>query len=124
MEIIVIGLVILAVGAFVYYNRSKGLDVNSDGKVDTKDLSAAVTNTVEGVKSAADVNKDGKVDTADVKVVADVNKDGKVDTADVKEVVTKTRATAKKAATKTATKVKAAAATGAKKPGRKPKTAK
>lgn len=107
MEIIVIGLVILAVGAFVYYNRSKGLDVNSDGKVDTKDLSAAVTNTVEGVKSAADVNKDGKVDTADVK-----------------EVVTKTRATAKKAATKTATKVKAAAATGAKKPGRKPKTAK
>lgn len=103
MEIVLIGLVILLGGAVIYFNRSKGFDVNSDGKVDAKDASAAVTNTVEGVKAVADVNKDGKVDTADVKEVA------------VK---------AKAAVKKTATKAKAAAATAAKKPGRKPKTEK
>ena len=75
MEIVLIGLVILVVGAVVYFNRSKSFDVNSDGKVDT---------------------------------------------ADVKEAVVKTKAAVKK----TATKAKAAAATAAKKPGRKPKTAK
>jgi hypothetical protein len=103
MEIALIGLVILLGGAIIYFNRSKGLDVNSDGKVDVKDASAAVSNTVEGVKAVADVNHDGKVNTADVK-----------------EAVVKTKAAAKK----TATKVKAAAATATKKPGRKPKTAK
>ena len=107
MEIVLIGLVILLGGTVIYFNRSKGFDVNSDGKVDAKDASAAVTNTVEGVKAVADVNKDGKVDTADAAVVAEA-------------VVKKTRAAVKK----TATKPKAAAATAAKKPGRKPKTAK
>jgi hypothetical protein len=107
MEIVLIGLVILAGAALIYFNRSKGLDVNSDGKVDVKDASAAVTNTVEGVKAAADVNNDGKVSTADVAVAAET-------------VVKKTRAAVKK----TVAKPKAAAATAAKKPGRKPKTAK
>jgi len=104
MEII-IGLIVLVVaGAIWYFNRSsKNLDVNQDGKVDTKDAVAAVQNTVTGVKAAADVNQDGKVDTADAK-----------------EVVTKAKAAVKK----TATKAKAAASTATKKPGRKPKTAK
>lgn len=104
MEIIIIGVVLVVIGAFIYFNRSaKSFDVNQDGKVDVKDVSAAVTNTVEGVKAAADVNHDGKVNTADVK-----------------EVVAKTKTAAKK----TATKAKAAAITATKKPGRKPKTAK
>jgi hypothetical protein len=107
MEIVLIGLVILVGGALIYFNRSKGLDVNSDGKVDVKDASAAVSNTVEGVKAAADVNNDGKVNTADVAVAAET-------------VVKKTRAAVKK----TVSKPKAAASTAAKKPGRKPKTAK
>ena len=107
MEIVLIGLAVLLGGAVFYFNRSaKSLDINSDGKVDAKDASAAVQNTVSGVAAVADVNKDGKVDTTDVAVVAET-------------VVKKTRAAAKKVV-----KPKAAATTAAKKPGRKPKTAK
>jgi hypothetical protein len=95
MEILLIAIVAVVVGALIYYNRSaKSFDINNDGKVDVADAKAAVTNVVEGVKATADVNKDGKVDTADVKVV-----------------VEKTKTTAKKATTK------AKAATR----GRKPK---
>ncbi len=99
MEIVLIAVVAVALGAFVYYNRSsKSLDVNNDGKVDAADAKAAVQNVVEGVKATADVNKDGKVDSADVAVVQEKVKTG-----------------AKKAAAKTKETV-------AKKAGRKPKS--
>ena len=77
MEIVLIAVVAVAIGAFIYYNRSsKSLDVNNDGKVDAADAKAAVQNVVEGVKATADANKDGKVDAADVKVVAEKAKTG------------------------------------------------
>lgn len=99
MEII-IGLVVVVLGTLIYFNRkSKGLDVNNDGKVDLADAKAAVDNTVAGVTTAADVNNDGKVDAADAKVVVEKAKTG-----------------AKKAATKAKTAVKKS--TGR---GRKPK---
>jgi acyl carrier protein len=58
----------------------------------------------------ADVNQDGKVDSADavaaVTNVADVNKDGKVDSADAVEVVKKTTRKTKAVAAKVAVAVK------------------
>ena len=77
MEIVIIAIAAVVIGAFIYYNRSsKSLDVNNDGKVDAADAKAAVQNVVEGVKATADVNKDGKVDSADVKVVKEKAKAG------------------------------------------------
>ena len=94
MEIILFA-VVVALGAFIYYNRSsKGLDVNNDGKVDAADAKAAVQNVVEGVKAEADVNKDGKVDVADVKVVKEKAKAG------AKKVTAKAKETVKKATTR------------------------
>ena len=99
MEIVLLAIVAVVIGTFIYYNRSsKGLDVNNDGKVDSADVKAAVQNVVCGVKETADTNKDGKVDSADVKVVAE-----------------KAKAGAKKAAVKAKEAV-------AKKAGRKPKS--
>lgn len=98
MEILLAIAVAVVIGALIYFNRSsKGLDVNNDGKVDLADAKAAVTNAVEGVKTAADLDKDGKVTVKDVKVAA-----------------TKAKAGAKKAATKAKETVKKTA-------GRKPK---
>lgn len=100
MEIIIALVVIVVVGALVYFNRSaKSLDINNDGKVDLADAKAAVDNAVTGVTAAADINGDGKVDAEDAKVVVEKAKTG-----------------AKKAATKAKTAVKKA--TGR---GRKPK---
>jgi hypothetical protein len=91
MEIVLFAVVVVALGAFIYYNRSsKGLDVNNDGKVDAADAKAAVQNVVEGVKATADVNKDGKVDSADVAVVKEKAKTvAKKTTAKAKETVKK-----------------------------------
>jgi len=91
MEIVLFAVVVVALGAFIYYGRnSKSLDVNNDGKVDAADAKAAVQHVVEGVKSAADVNKDGKVDAADVKVVTEKAKAvAKKTTAKAKETVKK-----------------------------------
>jgi hypothetical protein len=95
MEIVLVALLVIVVGAFWYYNRStKSFDVNQDGKVDAADVKAAVQNVVCGVKETADVNKDGKVDAADVKVVAEKA------TTEVKKAATKTKAAAKKVADK------------------------
>lgn len=99
MDIIVIVAVIAVIGALVYYNRkSKGLDVNADGKVDVADVKQAVDNAVVGVKEAvketADVNKDGKVDAGDAKVVAEVVK------TKAKNVANKAKSKAKKTAPK------------------------
>ncbi len=95
MEIVLIAVVAVALGAFIYYNRSsKGLDVNNDGKVDAADAKAAVQNVVEGVKAEADVNKDGKVDVADVKVVKEKAKAG------AKKATAKAKETVKKATTR------------------------
>jgi cytochrome c biogenesis factor len=99
MEII-IAIVVVAIGAIWYFNRDKGLDVNSDGKVDIQDVKAAVENTVAVVKEEV-----------------------KEEVAEVKAAVKKT-ATRAKTATKTATKkvtTKKASTTGAKR-GPKPKT--
>ena len=88
MEILLVIVVVIVVGALIYFNRdSKSLDVNNDGKIDAADVKAAVDNVVEGVKATADVNKDGVVDVADVKVVAT-----KVKTA-VKRAATKAKTT-------------------------------
>ena len=91
MEIVLLAIAAVVIGAFVYYNRSsKGLDVNNDGKVDAADAKAAVQNVGEGVKATADVNKDGKVDSADVAVVKEkVKTVAKKTTAKAKETVTK-----------------------------------
>ena len=95
MEIVLIAVVAVAIGAFIYYNRSsKSLDVNNDGKVDAADAKAAVQNVVEGVKASADVNKDGKVDAADVAVVKEKAK------AVAKKTTAKAKETVKKAATR------------------------
>jgi hypothetical protein len=100
MEIVIIAIAVVAIGAIIYFNRSsKSFDINQDGKVDATDAKAAVQNVVEGVKASADVNQDGKVDAADVKVVVE---------------------TAKTQVKKTVSKAKAAT----KKPGRTPKAAK
>ncbi len=94
MEIIIAVVVIVAIGAIFYFNRDTGVDVNKDGKVDLADVKAAVTNTVEGVKTTADVNKDGKVDAADAKAAGTAVKKT------VKKAATKARTAVKKAAPK------------------------
>jgi Dockerin type I domain len=102
MEIIIVLIAIVVIGAIWYVNRDTGFDANKDGKVDLKDAGVMLEQTVKEVKE-------------EIKEVADVNKDGKVDSADAKVVAEKAKETVKK----TATKVKAAAS----KP-RKPKTPK
>lgn len=67
MEIIIIAVVAVVLGAIIYSNRRKSMDVNKDGKVNLADAKVAVKNTVTEVKAVADVNKDGKVDKADAK---------------------------------------------------------
>ena len=72
MEIIIALVVIVVVGALVYFNRSaKSLDINNDGKVDLADAKAAVDNAVAGVTAAADVNNDGVVDAEDAKAAVE-----------------------------------------------------
>lgn len=96
MEILIIVLVAVVLGTFIYYNRaSKGFDVNRDGKVDAADAKAAVKNVVEGVKATADVNKDGKVDKADGKAVAAKAKTAAKNTANKAKAAVK-KTTAKK----------------------------
>ena len=60
MEIIILVVIVVAVAGFLIVKASNKsieiLDVNQDGKVDQKDVSAAL-----------DVNKDGKVNVDDVK---------------------------------------------------------
>ena len=52
MEFVVILVVVVAVGALIYFNRSaRSLDINQDGRVDASDAVAAVTTATEGVKS-------------------------------------------------------------------------
>lgn len=70
MEIIVILIAVVVLGAIWYANRNTGFDANNDGKVDLKDAAAAVKNTVAVAKTVADTNKDGKVDAKDAKAVA------------------------------------------------------
>lgn len=91
MEIVLIAIAAVVIGAFIYYNRSaKGLDVNNDGKVDNADVKAAVQNVVCGVQETADANKDGKIDSADVAVVKEKAKAvAKKTTAKAKETVKK-----------------------------------
>ena len=102
MEIVLLAIAVVVIGAFIYYNRSsKGLDVNNDGKVDSADVKAAVQNVVCGVKETADVNKDGKVDAADAKAVKEKAKTvAKKTTAKAKETVKKATARGRKPKTK------------------------
>jgi hypothetical protein len=95
MEIVIIAIVVVAIGAIIYFNRgSKSLDINQDGKIDAADATAAVQNVIEGVKASADVNQDGKVDTADVKVVVETAK------AQIKKTVSKAKTATKKSGRK------------------------
>jgi hypothetical protein len=102
MEILIAIVVVVVIGALIYFNRSsKGLDVNADGKVDAADVKAAVQNVAKGVTASADVNKDGKVDSADVKVVTEKAKtQAKKTVAKAKTVVNKTKANVKKTSTR------------------------
>lgn len=71
MEIVLIAVVAVGIGALIYFNRqSKNFDINQDGKIDAADARTAVNNAVQGVKAVADVNKDGKVTVTDVRVAA------------------------------------------------------
>lgn len=52
MELVLVLVVVVAVGALIYFNRSaRSLDVNQDGRVDAADAVAAVTTATKGVKS-------------------------------------------------------------------------
>jgi hypothetical protein len=52
MELVLVLIVAVTVGALIYFNRSaRSLDVNQDGRVDAADAVAAVTAAAEGVKS-------------------------------------------------------------------------
>lgn len=55
MEIIIALVVVVVVGALIYFNRSaKSLDINNDGKVDTSDVVQAVSNATEGIKDTVE----------------------------------------------------------------------
>lgn len=52
MELILVLVVVVAVSALIYFNRSaKSADINQDGKVDLEDAVKAVENTAQGVKT-------------------------------------------------------------------------
>ena len=52
MELILVLVVAVIVGALIYFNRSAGsLDVNNDGKIDAADAVAVVQQAAEGVNS-------------------------------------------------------------------------
>lgn len=54
MELVLGLIVVVVVGALIYFNRSaRSLDINKDGKVDSADAVAAVVNATEGVKQTA-----------------------------------------------------------------------
>jgi hypothetical protein len=92
MDILIFLVLIVAVGALIYFNRSsRSLDINNDGKLDLSDAALAVKNTVQETQRLADVDGDGKVTVNDAKVLA-----------------TKAKSTVKKAASKAKTQVKAA----------------
>lgn len=50
MEIILIAVALVIGGAFWYFNKDKGLDVNNDGRVDFGDFKEAAENVEKGVK--------------------------------------------------------------------------
>lgn len=51
MELILVLVVVVAVGALIYFNRSaRSLDINQDGNVDSADAVQAVQNAAEGMK--------------------------------------------------------------------------
>lgn len=103
MELVIIGVVIIAVLAFVLLKKPASLDVNKDGKVDADDAKAAFDRGINAVGETLDINQDGKVDADDAKAA-------------VKAVAT----TAKKAAVK----AKTAARSAIKKPAAKKSAAK
>jgi len=54
MELFILLVLVGVAGLAIWkFNKGKGFDVNSDGKVDVADAKAAVKNTVDGVKAAA-----------------------------------------------------------------------
>ena len=89
VEIIVVLIAVIVLGAVWYANRGTGFDANKDGKVDLKDAGVALEQTakvvVAEVEKAADLNKDGKVDSADLKVAVE----------EVKKTATKAKAAVK-----------------------------
>ena len=98
MEIIIVLIAIVVLGAIWYANRDTGFDANKDGKVDLKDAGVMLEQTVntEGNPTYFVFRRSN---------VADTNNDGKVDAADAKVEVEKTKAAVKKAAVKAKTAV-------------------
>lgn len=105
METIIFALIIIALagGAIWFYNRTNlGADINGDGKVDVKDVKAALDNTAQGlVKDARDA-KDLAMSLASESAGRAIN---------AVEKATKSRRPAAKASTKPATKKPAVKAT-------------
>lgn len=99
METIIFALIIVAIagGMIWYYNRdSQSLDINDDGKIDTKDAIAAGQKAVSGLAEDTRDLRDAALEAA----VTAAQKTSKV----VESTAKKTRATTKKVAAKPATK--------------------
>jgi hypothetical protein len=99
MEIVLIVIALVVIGALIYFNSgSKTLDVNKDGKVDAADVKAAVETLTEVVAPKVE------------KVVEKAKRTAKTATtkakATVKKVEKATKTVAKKAPAKTTTRAK------------------
>lgn len=65
MEIVLIAVVAVAIGAFIYLNRSsKKMDVNNDGHVDLADVALAAKPVVEETKAVVEEVVQPKVEEA------------------------------------------------------------
>ena len=89
---------VIVVGYILLKGRHDDLDINDDGKVDLKDVTAAAVEVKAKVVEKAVEVKAKVVEKA--KVVADVNKDGKVDLKDAGAAANKVKEEVKTQASK------------------------
>jgi uncharacterized protein (UPF0333 family) len=91
MEIILGVVLVVAIGALIYFNRqARSIDINADGKVDLADAADAVKNAAQGVQDLVQETAES------IKKIADVDQNGKINTEDVKAAVSKARGSAAK----------------------------
>lgn len=92
MEFVIGAVVLVVIGYFLWTNnKSKPLDVNKDGKIDSKDITAATQVVAQEIKGVvAKVENEAKVVAIKAKVVATKAKTAvKKPTNAVKKVTTK-----------------------------------